>query len=162
MFPRSPIHTILSVRKIRPSLIAFLSLFFLFSCATTSSHKKYPQSSTEDYPPVERESMKPESSTYAMAAMPRRQASLEIVEQGRQYLDSNRLELATKTFEEAVTVDPTNGVAFFYLAKCHYLLKEPDVALGILDKAEGLLAGNEDWLKLTDDLRTLVWRQKNP
>ncbi len=84
---------------------------------------------------------------------PERQASDRLLAKGRAILEQGDYERAASAFSDAVNVDTTNGVAYYYLALARARQGETDVALGILDKAEALLAHDEDWTARIDDLR---------
>lgn len=64
---------------------------------------------------------------------------------GKEYLDAGQTEKAVQTFQEAINVDPENGLAYFYLAFSLYQTKSYDDALGLLDRAETLLAPFPEW-----------------
>lgn len=109
---------------------------------------------------IERETMKPDQQNLAMIRSPKRDASLQVAELGRQQLAENKFEQAMKTFEEAITIDPSNGAAYYYLSRTHLLVGDTDKASGILDKAEELLAGDNNWLALCADLRNAIERNR--
>jgi len=71
-------------------------------------------------------------------------------------MDGGNLQKAKGIFQEAVTVDSTNGVAYYYLAKTRFQLKQHEEALGILDKAESLLGSADDWLEAIGLLRSQI------
>lgn len=110
-------------------------LFFLLSCGTPG--RKPPVVSI----PSER---------------PERAASQALVEKGRPYLDRGSFDRAEDTFQEAVNVDPTNGVGFYYLALVKYRMGEYESVGNYLDKAEALLMKDRDWSKKIKALREEV------
>lgn len=81
---------------------------------------------------------------------------MRLVDRGGAQLNSDDYELAAATFRDAINVDSTNGVAYYYLAKANALLGESEAAVGILDKAEALLAGDEVWLRRVNGLRVEI------
>jgi len=54
---------------------------------------------------------------------------------------------------DAVNVDSSNGVAYYYLAVASAKQGKAEVAEGLLDKAEALLGADEEWGARIDDLR---------
>lgn len=88
-----------------------------------------------------------------MEVGPERQASERLVEKGRALMENGQCERAAALFRDAVGVDTTNGHAYYYLAVAQAELGHPDVALGLLDKAEALLAHEELWAEKIDELR---------
>lgn len=93
-------------------------------------------------------------------ASPERRASMRLVEQGRLLLDQDELEGATVAFRDAVNLDGTNGVAYYYLALAYAEMDRPEIALGLLDKAEAMLGYDEEWMDRIDELRIELgsWR----
>ncbi len=85
---------------------------------------------------------------------PQRQASMRLVEQGKSSMDSKDYARAASEFRDAVNVDTSNGVAYYYLAAADVRLGQPDVAAGLLDKAEALLGADEEWMSKIDVLRS--------
>lgn len=79
---------------------------------------------------------------------------MRLIDKGRVFLDENDLPKATAMFRDAVNVDPSNGVAYFYLASVDAKVGLRDVALGLLDKAEALLGADEEWMNKINDLRS--------
>lgn len=76
---------------------------------------------------------------------PKREASQRIVQIGKNYLEAGDDDKAVQTFQEAVNIDPENGVAFFFMSLGLYRLHLFDDALGILERADTLLAPYSDW-----------------
>lgn len=91
---------------------------------------------------------------------PKREASLKMVEMGKEYLEKKELDKAVQTFQEAVNIDYENGVAYFFLAKALYLSRSFEDALGLLERAEALLAAYPDWLEEIYRLRFLIGEGK--
>lgn len=85
---------------------------------------------------------------------------MRLVEQGKLLLDQDELEAATVAFRDAVGVDGTNGVAYYYLALAYTRMDRPEVAVGLLDKAEALLGDDKEWMDRIDELRIELgsWR----
>lgn len=85
---------------------------------------------------------------------PQRQASMRLVEKGRALADSGDYERAAASFRDAINVDGSNGIAYYYMASADAKLGQIDVALGLLDKAEALLGADAEWMAKIDELRT--------
>lgn len=79
---------------------------------------------------------------------------------GKEYLDSGEAGKAVHTFQEAVNVDPENGVAWFYLALGLYRTDSFEEAIGLLDKADTLLAPYPEWHEEVVKLRVLIQQTK--
>ena len=48
---------------------------------------------------------------------PRAQASLQLTEQGRSFLESGKPNDAIRTLERAINLNPTNGLNYYYLSE---------------------------------------------
>ncbi len=81
---------------------------------------------------------------------------MNMVAKGKKQLDNGNLQKAKGILQEAVTVDSTNGVAYYYLAKTRFQLKQHEEALGILDKAESLLGSSDEWTEAIGLLRSRI------
>ena len=79
---------------------------------------------------------------------------MRLIDKGKTFLDEDDLTKATAMFRDAVNVDPSNGVAYFYLALADAKIGQRDIALGLLDKAEALLGADEEWMAKINDLRS--------
>lgn len=99
---------------------------------------------------------KPEGENLALTTSPQRTASLEVVAQGRGQLERGDRERAVQSFQEAITLDGTNGIAYYYLARTHYELGYAEQAMGLLERAESLLADADDWLVSIEALRETI------
>lgn len=66
---------------------------------------------------------------------------------GEEYMRKGQFDKAIRTFQEAINVDPSHGVAYYFLAKALYFIQSYDEALGLLDKAESLLSAYPQWLE---------------
>src|SRR3989338_4988602 len=102
----------------------------LVSCATRPGPKrpKAPPGSRE--PPVTRQAEE----------TPERRASNALIEQGTGILERGLYDRAADLFQEAVSVDPTNGAGYYYLALVKLKTGEYGGVEGFLEKAESLLA----------------------
>lgn len=139
-------------------------LIFITSCATfpgkqaSKTPTTKPGGITTVQPPGEppRETMKPETTNYAMIQSPKRQVSTQLAAQGKAFLDKKDYDHARQRLEEAVSVDPTNGAAYYQLAVVYYDLRDTSKALGFLDQAETLLHGSPEWAETIQKFRTII------
>ena len=105
---------------------------------------------------VELEVKKPQGTDLARISSPRRSASLEVVARGKEMMQRGAFDQALQTFQEAATLDGSNGIAYYYIARTHYELMNFEQAMGILDRAESLLAHSAAWLMSCDSLRDAI------
>lgn len=143
-------------------LVIALGVAFLVSCAAPPKkppHKRLPPEVRKQPVQIPEQKPVPEAiqtnvrPSTAEAATPRRQASMRLTEEGRSLIEKGDFERAEAVLRDAVGVDPSNGIAYFYLAKANAGLGQPDVALGLLEKAEALLGADEEWMGKIADLR---------
>lgn len=141
-------------------------LLFTTSCATFPGKQSTKQPGTQKStapgaiapqpPAVPRETMKPESTNYATVQSPKRQVSTQLVIQGKEFLEKKDYDHARGRLEEAVSVDPTNGSAYYHLAVVYYNLHDFPKALGFLDQAETLLHNSPEWMETIQKFRELM------
>lgn len=93
---------------------------------------------------------------------PQRQASMRLAERGKAMLDAGDPDRAAAVCMDAVGVDATNGVAYFYLAVANEQLGKREIASGLLDKAEALLGADEEWQGKINELRTRMGEPVSP
>lgn len=147
-------------------------MFLSFAgCAKQPTFKKLPkpsgtptQQEKEEMPQTEapekqtpeptRTNVKPST---ADELTPQRQASMKLVDRGKSLMNANDYDRAAGAFRDAVSVDTTNGVAYFWLAQAEVDLGHPELAIGLLDKAEALLGADAEWMKKIDDLKAVVF-----
>lgn len=79
------------------------------------------------------------------AGAPEREASQQVVEEGKGYLITGRLAEAERRFERATRIDPTNGFAYYWLGRSRVEAGDPASAAGVLEKAESLLGPYPEW-----------------
>lgn len=79
------------------------------------------------------------------AGAPEREASLQVVEEGKGYLLTGRIDEAVRRFERATRIDPTNGFAYYYLGRGRIEAGDRAGAAGVLEKAETLLGPYPEW-----------------
>ncbi len=80
-------------------------------------------------------------------------ASLEITERGRQTLADGRVEQAVSLFEKAISLDPRNPYAYYYLGKSRFIRKEYDRILTPLEQARHYFLKERGWLSKVHALR---------
>jgi tetratricopeptide (TPR) repeat protein len=102
---------------------------------------------------VPKDVVRPEQQAQDAVATPARLASNRLLDRGKAQLDSRDYSRAATTLRDAINVDTTNGAAYYYLALAQARLEQPDLALGLLDKAEALLGSDEGWAAMIEDLR---------
>ena len=106
--------------------------------------------------PVDKEIKRPEQKQFASISNPARKASMDVVNQGKEHLQGKKYDKALASFREAIIIDSTNGIAYYFMGKTRYYLDQYDEALGILDKAEALLCTSEQWVNAINLLRTKI------
>ncbi|MBI4126869.1 MAG: hypothetical protein HY465_05185 [Deltaproteobacteria bacterium] len=116
-------------------------------CAKVSrpGHKRLPSEERKDIPPSERS--EEQLPTTPDASTPRRVASQQLVDKGIASLDAGNTAAAMESFQEAINIDATNGIAYYYLARSTYEGGQGSSALGFLDQAEALLGDDPAWLE---------------
>jgi tetratricopeptide (TPR) repeat protein len=87
---------------------------------------------------------------------PQRAASTQLVERGLEFIDAKNYELAAVRFQDAINIDPRNGLAYYYLALTDYYMGQNDTALGLLDKAKSLMGHDEKWNERIENLRASI------
>src|SRR3989338_8610550 len=105
---------------------------------------------------AKKEIIRTEPRPFAVSATPKARASAKMVEDGRRLLVSGDVQGASLAFQEAINVDPKNGIAYYYLAKAKFELGEHVQASGVLDKAEELLQGSKEWMEAISILREMI------
>jgi tetratricopeptide (TPR) repeat protein len=119
-------------------------LILLAGCAV----KKKPE--RPKLPPGSRE---PPIAAPPQEATPERRASNALVEEGETALDRGQYDRAADLFQESVTVDPTNGAGYYYLALVRFKTGEYGEAWDFLEKAETLLPSEPEWLERVELLK---------
>ncbi len=95
----------------------------------------------------------PPLSPLAGAGLPRRRASMKLVQQGRVLLRNERYKAALGTFEQAVGIDATNPYSHYFIARTHYLLGNYRESLSFLEVSELKLGADARWLAEVHVLR---------
>ncbi len=80
------------------------------------------------------------------APTPARAASLRITEQQRVELDRGHTDDAIRELAHAISIDPSNSYAYFYLARAYVARKDYTQAQTFFKRAEIGLASNSAWL----------------
>lgn len=133
------------------NLIIILVISFVFiACPPKKPPRRKPPREVRKPAEVYRPAPPPEVIT------PQRKASQRTVQKGITQLNNNNYDQALQIFQDAVNIDPFNGVAYYYLASANNYLEEKDVAMGLLDKAESLLQYEPEWLEKIEELRLSI------
>lgn len=150
------------MRKRQTITILILFVLTSTSCATWGGHEygrdghQARQTDAAKKYPVNKEVKKPSEGQYATASSPARSASMEMAARGKKLLEAGDYDKALGIFQEAVIIDSTNGVAYYYLAKARFLLDQYEESMGILEKAESLLGSSEEWMEAISLLRSQI------
>ena len=88
----------------------------------------------------------PSLAAFDDTTMPRRRASVKLVQQGQDLLRTGDYSAALARFERAIDVDSTNPYSLYFVARAHYFLAHYRESLEFLDVAESRLAGDDRWL----------------
>ena len=125
----------------------FILVFLLiFSCAKQTEKGKV----TRD---GRREILTPIPSK--RSSTPEYNATQRLVERGKREISHNRFEKATQTLEAAINIEPSNGEAYFWLAKANLMLGDSENAMQLLDRALVYLS-NDEWIKKAEDLHNEI------
>ena len=82
----------------------------------------------------------------ASAPTPARAASLRITEQQRVELERGHTDDAIRELAHAISIDPSNSYAYFYLGRAYVARKDYGQALTFFKRAEIGVASNSAWL----------------
>ena len=83
----------------------------------------------------------------------RQAASLQLTQEGREYLRSGRLDEAMSKFQKAISLSSSNPYAYYYLGEARYRKQEYQQSLPLLDRAELFLLRDSVWLSRVHVLR---------
>ncbi len=138
-------------RNILTAVALILLASFLAGCAKEQrpAHKKVPTRERKE----PKDAIRPYEQAPERAATPAMLASERLVDKGKGYLDNGNLEKAQSTLRDAINVDSSNGAAYYWLAITQARMGEPDVAMGLLDKADALLSRDPEWSERIDKAR---------
>lgn len=84
---------------------------------------------------------------------PEREASNALIEQGEVSFQRGLYDQAAGTFQEAVTVDATNGAAYYWLARTKLRSGEYGEAEGLIEKSLTLLSHRPEWAERLEELQ---------
>jgi tetratricopeptide (TPR) repeat protein len=93
---------------------------------------------------------------------PERSASEALIEEGLSIFNQGLYDQAADLFQQAVTVDPSNGAGYYYLAIVKLRTGEYGEAEGLLEKAELLLSHNPLWTERLEELRQEFGERQPP
>jgi tetratricopeptide (TPR) repeat protein len=105
---------------------------------------------------AKKEIIRVESAPSPVMATPQARASARLIDGGRQKMTAGQFDQAERSFQEAINIDPSNGIAYYYLARARFELGQGPQALGVLDKAEELLSGSAEWSEAVQTLKGLI------
>jgi tetratricopeptide (TPR) repeat protein len=91
---------------------------------------------------------------------PQRAASNALVDDGEKVFNLGLYDRAADLFQEAVTVDSSNGAGYYHLALTKLRAGEYGEAEGLVEKAELLLGNQPDWTDRLEDLRRELSQKK--
>jgi len=95
------------------------------------------------------------------APTPARAASLRITEQQRIELDRGHVDDAIRELAHAISIDPSNSYAYFYLGRAYMARKGYEQALTFFKRAEIGVASNSAWLGETYAFEGVCLEQEN-
>jgi tetratricopeptide (TPR) repeat protein len=116
-----------------------------------------PQPESKPAPQAKQESVKPVSPSKPPAQPskpapapeskpdPRKLAAVNLVEQGKSYLDNGKPDQALGVFERALTVDPSNGKTYYYMAEAWIMKQNKRQASEFNRLAAMYLSGDRQW-----------------
>ena len=141
-----------------------LILSITAGCAATGGGKKFPSKAPKQKIEHEKapdtgarkEIIRNEPKPPEIGSTPKARAAAGVLESGRKELAAGNNEKAEDLFQQAINIDPANGIAYYYLARAKYELGQYQQAMGVLDKAEGLLQGSSAWMEAIETLRGMI------
>jgi len=83
------------------------------------------------------------------SAEPARAASLRVVEQARAELKAGNPDAAIRTMAKAISIDPTNPYAYFYLGQAYFAKKDYGQAAVFFSRAENGFLKDPAWVSET-------------
>jgi Tfp pilus assembly protein PilF len=138
--------------RLTKKIISIVLVLFLAACAGKKppGHPKPPPGSHQT--PV---------SPSGEEETPERIASNALIDDGEKIFSQGRYDSAADLFQQAVTVDPSNGSAYYHLALAKVRSGEYGDAEGLIEKADQLLGHDPNWAERLEDLKR-EFHQKNP
>jgi tetratricopeptide (TPR) repeat protein len=95
------------------------------------------------------------------AGNPALAASLRATEEARKELADGKLDEAMRSLNPAVSIDPGNPYAYFYLARVYMQRQDFAQALTFFQRAEINFASNPDWLGATIGNEGICYEEMN-
>jgi tetratricopeptide (TPR) repeat protein len=86
-----------------------------------------------------------EEPSYQAKPDPRMLAAANLVDQGKTYLDSGKPDQAIDVLERALSVDPSNGKTYYYMAEAWIMKKNKSQAMEFNRLAGMYLSENRQW-----------------
>ncbi|HEY2664544.1 MAG TPA: tetratricopeptide repeat protein [Candidatus Binataceae bacterium] len=83
------------------------------------------------------------------SAQPARAASLRVVEQARAELKAGKADAAIRIMAKAISIDPTNPYAYFYLGQANFVKKDYAQAAVFFSRAENGFLKDPAWVSET-------------
>ncbi|HEY6419190.1 MAG TPA: tetratricopeptide repeat protein [Candidatus Binataceae bacterium] len=93
------------------------------------------------------------------AATPALATSLRITEEARLEISTGNPDDAIRDLGRAVSIDPSAGYAYFYLARAYLLKKDYQQAMTFFKRAESGFGANRPWLSETLAFEGLIYEQ---
>lgn len=87
---------------------------------------------------------------------PRAQASLQLTEQGRIFLEEGKINDAITTLEQAINLNPNNGLNYYYLSEAWLSRGEFEQAAEINRLAELYLKESPEWILKVNEQRRRI------
>ncbi len=137
-------------------IVVLAVLIILVSCAPKAK-PRYPATRPSEAPPGSRE---PPITSSGEGLTAERTASNALIEEGEEALGRGLNDRAADLFQQSVTVDPTNGAGYYYLALVKTKSGEYGEAWGLFEKAESLLSQDPEWSSKLDELRQELQERK--
>ena len=92
---------------------------------------------------------------------PQRRASNHLLQQGQIASNQGRYDQAADLFQEAISVDSSNGAAYYEMAQVRTHSGEYGDAWGFVEKAEALLGDSPEWAERLEKLKQDI-KNANP
>ena len=125
--------------------VVFFLLLMMAGCAGGPGAHHAGRGRSSHEPPVK--------GNAASESTPERRASNDYLEQGQRVFNGGAYDRAADLFQEAVTVDPTNGAGYYFLALVKTKTGEYGEAAEFLEKAEALLPEDSEYKEKSNQLK---------
>ncbi|HBQ21475.1 MAG: hypothetical protein A2Z91_04570 [Deltaproteobacteria bacterium GWA2_38_16] len=137
------------IYPIRWSSITINSFIIIFCLASTSCSFLKPRPTTDD-PLLDFYSTEPAAHT---------RASLRLTEKARTQISPTTYTTAIDTLNKALTIDPQNPFAYYFLAWIYYEKDDYKKSNGFLEKAKQLFSPFPFWKAKSYELSSLNWEK---